>query len=166
MANPAPPTQASSRTVTSISIPFLRVVLDLEPTFQRDKHDEIFYPFGEAGHRARNFYGDPYASGAYALPISGSPVNTAIPVISGSLIVGSTLLASTGTWSGSPTSFVYRWFQNGNPIIGAVAASYVPTVGDAGKMITVGVEGVNSTGASAEAVSAAVGPIHTTSGGL
>jgi hypothetical protein len=152
MAAP-PPTQASSRTVTSIAIPFLRVVLDLDPTFERDKHDELMYPFGEAGHRARNFYGDPYVSGAYAPPVNGSPVNTAIPVISGSPTVGKTLQASTGTWSGLPTSFVYRWFQNGVPIIGAVSQSYVMTVGDAGKAITVGVEGVNNIGAGAEAIS-------------
>ena len=108
MANPPPPTQASSRTVTSIAIPFLRVVLDLDPTFERDKHDELFYPFGEAGHRARNFYGDRYVSGAYAPPPLGAPVNTAVPIISGSPVVGFTLTAATGTWSGSPTSFVYR----------------------------------------------------------
>ena len=82
MANPPPPTQASSRTVTSIEIPFLRVVLDLDPTFERDKHDELMYPFGEAGHRARDFYGDPYVSGAYAPtppapPVSGGMFNNA-----------------------------------------------------------------------------------------
>lgn len=166
MASPPPPTQASSRTVTSIQIPFLRVVLDLDPTFERDKHDELFYPFGEAGHRARNFYADPYVSGAYAPPISGSPANTVAPVITGQAIVGQTLTVSTGTWTGAPTSFVYRWFQNGVPIIGATAKTYVLTIGDAGKLITAGVEGVNSIGAGAEAASAAIGPIHTTSGGL
>ena len=70
---PPPPTQASSKTVTSIAIPFLQVVLNLDPAFERDKHDELFYPFGEAGHRARNFYGDPYASGPYAPPLPGAP---------------------------------------------------------------------------------------------
>ena len=65
---PPPPTQASSRTVSSISLPFLREVLDFDPTFERDKHNELFYPFGEAGHNARNFYGDPYTSGAYTPP--------------------------------------------------------------------------------------------------
>jgi hypothetical protein len=136
-------------------------VLDLDPTFERDKHDEIFYPFGEAGHRARNFYGDPYV----APPASGSPVNTSLPVISGSPIVGQTLKVPTGMWSGSPTSFVYRWFRNGVPIIGAVSKFYVPTVGDAGAMLTAGVEGVNNIGAGAEAVSAAVGPVLTTASG-
>jgi len=168
MTNPAPPTQASSRTVTSIAIPFLRVVLDLEPTFERDKHDELMYPFGEAGHRARNFYGDPYVLGPYAPPVSGAPANTAIPVISQGLppVVGITLKVPTGVWTGSPTEFVYRWFRNGVPIIGAASKFYVPTVGDAGAMLSAGVEGVNSIGAGAEAVSAAVGPVHTTSGGL
>jgi hypothetical protein len=72
------PAQASAKTVTSIEIPFLRIVLDLEPTFERDKHNELFYPFGEAGHRARNFYGDPYTSGAYA---AGIPYDITPPVI-------------------------------------------------------------------------------------
>lgn len=171
MANPPPPTQASSRTVTSIAVPFLRFVLDIDPTFERDKHDELFYPFGEAGHRARDFYGDPYVSGAYAPPPIGAPVNSGLPFIEGSAIVGQTLSAFNGIWAGAPTypppsSFVYRWFQNGVPIIGAVSQSYVLTVGDAGKMISVGVIGINSNGNSAEAVSAAVGPVHTTSGGL
>ena len=70
MTNPAP-TQASSKTVSSITIPFLQVVLNLDPAFQRNKHDELFYPFGEAGHRARDFYGDPYVSGPYAPPANG-----------------------------------------------------------------------------------------------
>ena len=48
------------------------------------------------------------------------------------------------------------------PIIGAVSQTYVPAVGDLGEFITVGVEGVNSIGAGAEAISAAVGPISTT----
>jgi hypothetical protein len=78
MSSPAAPTQASSKTVTSIEIPFLRMVLDLEPTFERDKHNELFYPFGEAGHRARNFYGDPYVSGAY----TGVPYDITPPAIS------------------------------------------------------------------------------------
>lgn len=63
-----PPTQQSSKTVSSIAIPFLQVVISLEPEFERNKHDELFYAFGEAGHRARNFYGDPYTSGPYAPP--------------------------------------------------------------------------------------------------
>jgi hypothetical protein len=82
MANPPPPTQASSKTVTSIAIPFLQVVMDLDPTFQRDKHNELFYAFGEAGHRARNFYGDPYTSGAYApQPAPPTPTRTFNPAI-------------------------------------------------------------------------------------
>jgi hypothetical protein len=52
----------------------------MEPEWQRNKHNELFYPFGEAGHRARDFYGDPYVSGPYALSV---PVNTGLPVIGG-----------------------------------------------------------------------------------
>jgi hypothetical protein len=66
MATKPPKTQASSKTVASIEISWDSVIDSLDPEFEREKHDELFYDFGEAGHRARNFYGDPYTSGAYA----------------------------------------------------------------------------------------------------
>jgi hypothetical protein len=138
----------------------------MDPTFQRDKHRELQYPFGEAGHRARDFYGDPYASGAYAPPPPGSPTDTAEPAISGIAQVGQTLIASTGTWTGVPSSFVFRWFRNGSPIIGATSPAYLLTVGDAGQMITVGVEAINGFGAGAEAISGPIGPVRTITGGL
>ncbi|HVA30409.1 MAG TPA: PIG-L family deacetylase, partial [Gaiellaceae bacterium] len=37
------------------------------------------------------------------------PVNTGLPVIGGSVVVGQVLSASSGVWSGSPTSYAYEW---------------------------------------------------------
>jgi hypothetical protein len=38
-----------------------------------------------------------------------APRNTQLPVITGLTAAGSTLSASTGSWSGSPTSYSYQW---------------------------------------------------------
>ena len=39
----------------------------------------------------------------------GVPVNSVPPAISGSAVQGQTLTSSTGTWTGSPASYVYQW---------------------------------------------------------
>ena len=38
-----------------------------------------------------------------------APVNTTPPVVGGSPVEGQTLSATTGSWSGSPTSVTYQW---------------------------------------------------------
>ncbi|WP_157237338.1 S8 family serine peptidase [Promicromonospora sukumoe] len=59
------------------------------------------------------------------------------PVISGTQRVGSTLTATRGTWSPTPSSFSYQWYANGQPISGATASKYTLTGSDYGKKITV-----------------------------
>ena len=46
---------------------------------------------------------------APAAPPVTAPVNTAHPVITGVAQVGQTFTASTGSWSGSPTTYAYEW---------------------------------------------------------
>lgn len=75
----------------------------------------------------------------------GSPVNTVAPAITGTAQVSQTLTSTTGTWSGSPT-YVRQWFAAGVAISGATAATYVPVVGDVGKIITVRVTATNDKG--------------------
>ncbi|HEX6702190.1 MAG TPA: hypothetical protein VF101_15790, partial [Gaiellaceae bacterium] len=64
------------------------------------------------------------------------PANTALPAISGTATAGNTLSASTGTWSGSPTSYGYSWRRcdstgaNCAAISGATGASYTLTSSD------------------------------------
>ena len=42
--------------------------------------------------------------------VAGAPSNTALPSISGTTSVGSTLTGSAGTWSGTPApTFAYQW---------------------------------------------------------
>jgi len=92
-------------------------------------------------------------------PAANAPVNTALPAISGTVSVGSTLTSSTGTWSNSPTSFAYAWNrcdQLGNScavVTGATGQTYVLQQVDVGTTLRVMVTATNA-GGSASATSA------------
>jgi hypothetical protein len=58
-----------------------------------------------------------------------------LPVISGSLSVGSTLQCSTGVWAGfTPTKYDYQWFRGTN-MVSSSNNSYVITYSDIGSQI-------------------------------
>jgi hypothetical protein len=78
-----------------------------------------------------------------------------LPVITGSLNVGSTLTCSTGTWSNTPTGYAYQWYEAGSPV-GTNANTYVSTIVGASIYCVVTASNANGSG-SAQA--AAVGPI-------
>ena len=81
-----------------------------------------------------------------------------VPTISGSITVGATLTAATGTWTGSaPITYTYQW-KSGGSNVGTNSSTYSPVTGDLGNTITVTVTATNVTG-SASATSAPVGPI-------
>jgi hypothetical protein len=88
----------------------------------------------------------------------GAPAATSWPAISGTTVVGQTLSASTGSWSGSPSSYTYQWRrcdatgQGCVDVTGATAASYLLASDDVGFTMTVAVTAANSSG-SATAVS-------------
>ena len=91
-----------------------------------------------------------------------APVNTALPVISGTPQSGQTLTSSTGTWQNSPTSYGYLWSRCNatcTPIGGATAASYQPTDSDVGAKLQVTVTASNS-GGSTPATSALTGSVQ------
>ena len=79
----------------------------------------------------------------YVAPV---PVNISYPVISGSALIGSTLTASTGTWSNSPTSYFYQWTRNGVNIFGATSSTYTVMGADYGTVLRVKVNAVNASG--------------------
>lgn len=74
-------------------------------------------------------FGTAYSVATVAI---GAPYNTVLPVISGTLRIGSTQTVTTGSWGNSPTSYAYQWQSSTNGIswinIGGWAAStYSPT---------------------------------------
>jgi hypothetical protein len=106
------------------------------------------------------------------LPSGGSavtqavPSNTAEPRISGSATVDSTLTASQGSWTGSPTSFAYQWVRcprdgglptgaNCAAIGGASTSSYVVASADVDHRLRVRVTASNADGSATVASNAA-----------
>lgn len=85
---------------------------------------------------------------------------SANPSISGSTRVGSTLKASTGTWSPKP-SFSYRWYADGKPISGATRSTYSLQGTDYNKKITVSVRTYRSGYGTALRRSPATGKVLT-----
>lgn len=61
------------------------------------------------------------------------------PKISGAVGVGSTVTAVTGTWTPTPSSFLYQWYLDGKPISGATTATYKLLTADLGKTLKVAV---------------------------
>ncbi|MDQ4030101.1 MAG: hypothetical protein M3168_03570, partial [Actinomycetota bacterium] len=87
---------------------------------------------------------------------SAAPDNVTPPVITGTAIVGSTLTAAPGTWTGSNPVFTYQWKgcdtngSNCQNISGATANVYVPGTADIGKTLRVDVTGTNADGSATE----------------
>jgi hypothetical protein len=94
------------------------------------------------------------SSGSIVASAPSAPVNTVLPVVSGTLMVGQTLSATTGTWTGSPApTYTYQWQADtsGNGtfanIGGATAATYLLTSGQVGDDVRVVVTATNASGA-------------------
>ncbi len=124
---------------------------------------------GDVGHTVRvvvtasNAGGSTQASSAataVVVTVALPPVNTVLPSVSGSVVEGQTLSASTGTWTGSPTSYGYQWEDcnttggSCSNIGGATSATYQLASGDVGHTVRVVVTASNA-GGSTKASSAA-----------
>jgi streptogramin lyase len=88
---------------------------------------------------------------------NGTPlVNTAVPQIKGGATEGVLLSVSKGTWTGSPSSYAYRWRECNKvgllckDILGADSASYKLQASDVGHTLQVVVQAING-GGSVEA---------------
>jgi hypothetical protein len=89
--------------------------------------------------------------------VSTLPANTTPPVVSGTAVVGGTLLCANGLWTGIPApSFAQQWLREGVPIAGALGGSYVVGEPDAGHAVSCQVTATNAKG-SRSATSAGVG---------
>lgn len=87
-----------------------------------------------------------------ASAFAAAPGNTAPPTVTGTPQVGSTLSTSNGTWTGSPTSYSYRWQRctgsTCTTIAGATAQSYLIDSADAGHTLRSVVTATNADGKS------------------
>jgi thermitase len=87
---------------------------------------------------------------------TGTPVNSALPVVTGLPQYGSVLGASTGRWTGLPTAYSYQWYRcdsgglNCSPITGATGQSYLLLASaDAGATFGAAVTASNTAGSQA-----------------
>jgi len=76
-----------------------------------------------------------------------APVNTVLPDITGTAVVGNVLTTDDGTWTGSPTSYAYQW-KRGATNIGTNANTYTLVTADAGQSITCVVTATNAVGST------------------
>jgi hypothetical protein len=82
-----------------------------------------------------------------------APINKSLPKITGTATEGQRLTASTGSWSGSPTSFAYSWQRcnaSGANCLGAgaITSTYDLSAADVGSTIRVVVTARNTGGST------------------
>ncbi len=103
-------------------------------------------------------------SASVGLILPQLPTSTQAPVASGTPKRGSTLTATSGTWTENPTSYTYQWQRDKGTgfvnISGATTVSYTLVVSDLTASIRVLVTARNASGPSTSpATSNAVGPV-------
>lgn len=108
-----------------------------------------------------------YASGGSAAKSQTTPVNTALPTISGTPVEGATLTGSPGTWSGSGIRYSYQWLRCDSsgascaPISGATATTQTLGTADLGATLRFSVVAASrkgSTSATSEPTSVVTQP--------
>jgi hypothetical protein len=96
------------------------------------------------------------ASNATAVvTVQAGPPNTAPPTITGSAVVGESLTANPGTWTGTGIAFAYLWSRCDaagaacTDITTATQSTYTVVTADAGKTLRVKVTATNTSGSNA-----------------
>ncbi len=92
------------------------------------------------------------------------PVNTVLPVISGTETQGQVLSVTNGTWTNTPLSYGYQWLRDGVAIGGATSSTYTLGLADVGTQVSCTVTATNGSG-SGTATSLATGSIAASGGG-
>lgn len=87
---------------------------------------------------------DGSTSGTIDLEIVLPSLTSHAVTIEGTAKVGSTLTATTTTWTPAPVALAYTWSRDGVEIDGATSSTYVLTGADAGAVITVTITGTKS----------------------
>ena len=93
------------------------------------------------------------------------PANTAPPLISGTTTEGDELTATSGSWTGSPSSYAYQWQDCGvagadcTAIAGATSSTHTLATADVGHKLEVVVAATGATG-TASVTSAASGVVR------
>jgi hypothetical protein len=89
-----------------------------------------------------------------ASALAAAPQNQKAPSLEGKAMVGQTLTADKGDWSGSPTTFTYQWQRCDNDgascgdISGATTSKYKLTDADVGNTVRAQVKATNSDGSA------------------
>lgn len=98
-------------------------------------------------------------------PVNSAPptisVNSAPPTIggesgAGAAFPGDTLTCSNGTWSGSPSAFMYQWDSDGSALPGATTQSYLASQDELGDALSCTVAAANAGGGGSPAASATI----------
>jgi hypothetical protein len=76
-----------------------------------------------------------------------TPAVTVAPALTGTVLVGSALTCSQGSWSHEPTYLLYQWLRNGTVITGQTGSTYTLQTADLGSSITCSVTAGNGAGA-------------------
>jgi len=110
-----------------------------------------------------NIAGEDAASSNVITSGNTLPVNTVLPVISGTITEDEVLSVTTGTWTGTPTpTYAYQWRRDEgagfNNILGATNNTYTLVAADVGDDIDCVVTATNIVG-SVNATANSVGPI-------
>jgi len=176
----------TTRTVLSTSMSATKVEQYLNGTLQKSDSGSFWYQdvpsifyVGTRADRYTHFTGeineivvtnelsssDRASLGSYLgakWAVSGFPSPPAVsvaPVITGTPRTGDTLSASTGSWTGTPTSYAYQWqrsLTSGGSLIdiaNATNSTYVVSEFDVGYFIKVSVSATNGIGTSSAASS-------------